>query len=272
MDTQSYAGKRVVIVGCYSGMGEAAAREVVRLGGEVHGADIRPSPVDLASFTEVDLKNWASIDAAVAKIGGEVDCIFNCAGLPQTFPAQDVMRVNFLGIRHWTEAWLPKVRDGGAIVTITSLGGMNWQTRLPLLKELIALKDEAAQLAWIEAHASDIGDGYGFSKEMLNVWTQLLAVELAPRNIRVNATMPSPTQTPMMASFEQIAPAAVLDAFTAPTGRRSTVEEQALPLVFLNSDAAKFVSGTVLAVDGGFLGGVLTGAINMQELLAGAMR
>ena len=46
----SYAGKRVVIAGCSSGMGEATARELVRLGAEVHGVDIKRSPVDLASF------------------------------------------------------------------------------------------------------------------------------------------------------------------------------------------------------------------------------
>jgi NAD(P)-dependent dehydrogenase (short-subunit alcohol dehydrogenase family) len=62
----------------------------------------------------------------------------------------------------------------------------------------------------------------------------------------------------------------VLDAFTAPTGRRSTPEEQAMPLVYLNSPAATFVSGALLPVDGGFLGGVSTGAIDMQALLAGA--
>lgn len=268
----SYAGKRVAIVGCYSGMGEACARELVRLGAEVHGADIRPSPVGLASFTQLDLKDWAAIDSAVASIGGEVDAVFNCAGLPQTFAARDVVRVNFMGIRRWTEAWLPKVRHGGAIVTISSLAGMRWHERLAQLREVIALTDEGALLAWIDAHMEVVGDGYGFSKELLNVWTQLLAAELAPRGIRVNATLPSPTQTPMMAAFEEVAGAVVLDAFTAPTGRRSTPEEQALPLVYLNSAAAGFVSGALLPVDGGFLGGVSTGAIDMMALLAGATK
>jgi NAD(P)-dependent dehydrogenase (short-subunit alcohol dehydrogenase family) len=102
-DPWCYAGRRVAIVGCYSGMGEACARELVRLGAEVHGADIRPAPVALASFTELDLKDWSAIDSAVEAIGGEVDAVFNCAGLPQTFPARDVVRVNFMGIRRWTE-------------------------------------------------------------------------------------------------------------------------------------------------------------------------
>ena len=49
-DPWSYQGKKVVITGCFSGMGEAAARELVRLGAEVHGVDIKESPVKMASF------------------------------------------------------------------------------------------------------------------------------------------------------------------------------------------------------------------------------
>jgi hypothetical protein len=40
------------------------------------------------------------------------------AGLPQTFPALDVMKVNFIGMRHWTESWIPKMRRGSGVVTI----------------------------------------------------------------------------------------------------------------------------------------------------------
>ena len=79
MGLWSYEGKRVVIAGCFSGMGEAAAQELVRLGAEVHGVDVRESKVPMASFRTVDLKDRASIDAAVAGIGGEIDSLFNCA-------------------------------------------------------------------------------------------------------------------------------------------------------------------------------------------------
>src|SRR3954453_16278327 len=96
-DAWSYKGKRVAIVGCFSGMGEATAREVVRLGGEVHGVDVKESPVDLASFRTCDLRDPASIEAAVDGIGGEIDALFNCAGLPGgKFSGIDVMKVNFI--------------------------------------------------------------------------------------------------------------------------------------------------------------------------------
>src|ERR1700740_2963104 len=106
-DWLSYKNKRVVITGCFSGMGEATARLLLSLGAEVHGLDYKDSSLPFASFTNVDLRDPASIEAAVNKIGGKVDPLFNCAGLPQTFPAMDVMKVNFLGTRHLTETVLP---------------------------------------------------------------------------------------------------------------------------------------------------------------------
>jgi NAD(P)-dependent dehydrogenase (short-subunit alcohol dehydrogenase family) len=266
----SYEGKRVAIVGCFSGMGEACARELVKLGAEVHGADIRESPVPLASFTQVDLKDWSSIDRAVASIGGEIDALFNCAGLPQTFPAIDVMRVNFLGIRHWTEQWLPRMRRPGAIASISSLAGMGWLQQMDQAREAIAIDDEAEFIAWCEANSEIVGDGYSFSKVLVNTWTQIQAARLAKDGIRVNCTMPSPVKTPMYKDFRQVAGDTVLDAFTAPTGRYCEPAEQGNPLVFLNSDAASFVSGVALPVDHGFWGGVLTGEIDLQALLAGA--
>ena len=65
--------------------------------------------------------------------------------------------------------------------------------------------------------------------------------------------MPGPTQTPMMAKFEEATPAAVLDAAAQPINRRSTPDEQATALVFLNSDMASYINGVALPVDGGFL-------------------
>jgi len=269
-DIFSYAGKRVAIVGCASGMGEECARRLIELGGEVHGFDVKPSPVNMASFTQVNLKEWASIDAAVGGFSGKIDALFNCAGLPQTFPAMDVVRVNFMGIRHWTEAWIDKIKDGGAIASISSLAGMGYTMRQPVLREFMAIADEAEAISWLEAHPDDVGDGYTFSKELLNTWTQLMAVELAARQIRVNATMPSSTLTPMMDDFRKIAPDAILNAYTVPIGRFATASEQADPLVLLNSDGARFISGICIPVDHGFMGGVSVGVFDPAKMIEDA--
>lgn len=272
MSRWSYEGKRVVIAGCFSGIGEATARELVRLGAEVHGVDVRESPVPMASFHSVDLKNRASIDAAVAAIGGRIDGLFNCAGLPQTFPALEVMKVNFIGMRHWTESWIPSMNQGAGVATIASNAAYRFQERLATTLELVSTPDYDAAVDWCERHADALGDGYGFSKEAIVVYTLKRAAELARQGVRLNVTLPSPTTTPMMKDhFVKVAPKQVFDAFSEPVGRPATAEEQAWPLVFLNSEAAGFVSGLAMPVDYGFTGGVTTGVLDVQQLLARAM-
>ena len=265
MGVWSFEGKRVVIAGCFSGMGEAAARELVNLGADVHGVDIKPSPVNLASFTPVDLRDPASIDAAIASIGGEIDCLFNCSGLPQTFPAIDVIKVSYIGMRYWTEKWAPKIRKGGAIATITSTAGMGHMARAALHEELISQPNFDAAVAWVEARLDTFGDPYSFAKEAMQYWTKVASQEYIKQGVRINAIAPGPTQTPMMNDFEQVVGgAAVMDIYTQPINRRSTPAEQAYPLIFLNSDAATYINGHILDADGGFTAGVMTGRIKMQ--------
>lgn len=269
-DILGYRGKRVVIMGCFSGTGEACARTLVALGAEVHGADVRPSPVEgLASFTEVDLNSQASIEAGVASIGGEIDLLFNVAGLPQTFPGEDVVTVNFLGMRHWTETWVPNIRQGGAIVTVSSLAGMGHLMRGELLEEFMG-HDIAGGREWYKANAERAGDPYTLSKEAICRWTMKSAPALMERDIRINCTMPSPIDTPMLKDFRQVAGDAVLSAFAKAKGRYSSAAEQALPLILLNSDAASFVSGVTLATDAGLAGGLATGVLDLEKMIADA--
>ncbi len=270
-DLLGYKGKRVVIAGCFSGMGEACARLLIEAGAEVHGVDIKPSPVALASFTQLDLKDPVAIEAVAAAIGGEIDALFNCAGLPQTFPAVDVVAVNFIGIRHWTNQWIPRLKKGGAIVSISSNAAMGYHAKLPMLSEFVAIEYPVAALDWVKAHPTEVAEGYGFSKEALVVWTQRRSVDLIKQGIRINATLPSPTATPMMKDFEIVAGQKILDIFAKPIDRQATAEEQAGPLLLLNSPLASFISGVCVPVDAGFTGGVMTGLIDMQKLIGEAM-
>ena len=71
---------------------------------------------------------------------------------------------------------------------------------------------------------------------------------------------------------ERFAKKARIVTAAQPINRRSTPDEQAGPLVFLNSDAASYINGVALPVDGGFLGGVATGQIDLSALMAGAAK
>jgi len=269
MDFLGYKNKRVIVSGCFSGMGEATARLLVELGAEVHGLDYKATALSLASFNQTDLRDPASIDAAVDRIGGKVDALFNCAGLPQTAPALDVMKVNYIGTRHLTERVVPLMDGGGAIVSISSTGGMGWSRRLPLVTEFVEIAGFDTILKWCEENPETVNAGYSLSKEAIIVWTMRASATLIKQGIRINCTLPAPTQTPMMNEFESATRPEVLAAFTQPINRRATPEEQAGPLICLNSDATGFVNGVVLPVDGGFMSAVTTGQADLSALMAG---
>ena len=271
MGKPGYRGKRVVVTGCFSGMGEAVARSLIEQGAEVHGIDYKDVSLQLASFNKVDLRSPAEIDTAVARIGGPVHSLFNCAGLPQTFAPLEVMKVNYLGTRRVTEKLIQFMSDGSSIASISSTAGLGWSQRMPLLLELLALQDYDASLQWLKAHPDDIAQAYSFSKEALIVWTMLSGATLIKKGIRINCTLPGPTQTPMMSAFESATPLAVIEAAAQPIGRRALPAEQAGPLIFLNSEAASYINGVALPVDGGFLGATATGQIDMAAIIAKAM-
>jgi len=255
-DVLGYQGKRVIVSGCFSGMGEATARMLVDLGAEVHGFDFKESAVPMASFTQIDLRDPATIEAAVNGVGGKIDALFNCAGLPGGggFPALDVMKVNFLGTRHLTDKVVPLMGEGGAIVSIASTGGLGWSRRIPVHMQLLATQGFDA--------------GHAFSKEAVIVWTQFMGAQLIKKGIRINCSLPSPTQTPMMATFHATSGKDVVDAAAEPLGRYTTPEEQAGPLVLVNSKLAGVVNGIVMPVDGGFMGGLVTGQVDISRMMS----
>lgn len=273
-DVLGYKGKRVIVSGCFSGMGEATAKLLLSLGAEVHGLDFKPSSLPLASFTQIDLRDPATIEAAVAGIGGRIDALFNCAGLPGggAFPALDTFKVNFLGTRHLTECVLPLMGEGGAIVSIASTGGLGWSRRIPVHMGLLQTKGFAAGLEWAEANMDQVAEGYAFSKEAVIVWTQFMGAHLIKKGIRINCSLPSPTQTPMMKTFHETSGKAVVDAAAEPLGRYTTPEEQAGPLVLVCSKLAGVVNGVVLPVDGGFMGGLATGQVDISAMMGGAKK
>jgi NAD(P)-dependent dehydrogenase (short-subunit alcohol dehydrogenase family) len=74
----------------------------------------------------------------------------------------------------------------------------------------------------------------------------------------------------MMKDFLSATPETVIDAAAQPINRRSTPQEQANALVFLNSDLASYINGVPFPVDGGFVGGVLTGQVDLSAMMAAA--
>ena len=260
----SYEGKRVVVSGGGgAGMGAAAVEGLVELGAEVHVLDLKDPPVDVASHQVVDLREPEAVAAAIEKIGGNINSLFNCAGLPgPPFSDIDTMLVNFAAPRHLTQCVVPYMTDGGAICSISSTAGsgylLNIQKWLPLAKTA----DYGEAKAWIESHPEEIASGYVPSKEALIIWTMDAAMDFAAQGIRLNCISPGPTDTPMMPAFEDFAGGgAVIDLFAQGLGRRSTPAEQGWPMIFLNSDAASYIAGENVNTDGGTVSAMTTGRL-----------
>lgn len=240
--------KVAFVTGGTSGIGLATARAFVREGAQVvicgrdesRGREARARIGDACLFVRADVAEEASIAEAVGVARarfGRLDFAVNAAGhggdlLPLESTSQevfdDVFRVNargvFVSMRHEIPAML---EQGGGIVNVSSVYG---------------LVGKAAHHAYVASKHAVIG------------MTRSVALEYAQRGIRVNALCAGVTRTPSMAAAEAAYPALV-DALVGahPMGRMATEEEIAASVLYLCSDAAGFVTGSALAVDGGLL-------------------
>jgi NAD(P)-dependent dehydrogenase (short-subunit alcohol dehydrogenase family) len=263
-DVLQYAGKRAVVTGSASGMGAATAQILVDLDAEVIGLDVKPTQVAVKRHVEVDLRDRGSIDAAVEAISGPVHAVFSVAGLPgPPFSDLDTMLVNFVGARHLIESLVPNMPPGSAAACVASNAGLGWQQEITDLMPLVTTEGFDEGKAWLEANPERIATGYMPSKKFINAWVAWRAASLLERGIRLNCTNPGPTETAMMPTFEEQSGKDLIDAFVGPSGRRSTAEEQAWPLVFLNSPRCSYVAGEALHTDAGFLGAMVTGQIDL---------
>jgi len=270
-DVLGYAGRGVVVTGSASGMGEATARLLVELGASVTGLDLRPTDIDGVTSIEVDLRQPDSIGAAAAAITAPVDGFFNCAGLPgPPFSDLDVMLVNFVGGRQLIETVVPKMSEGSAIAYVASAGGLGWQQQLDTLMPLVQAAGFEEGRRWCEDNAELIrnSSAYALSKQAINAWTTWRAFDLMKElGVRLNCINPGPAATAMMPYFHEANGKALVDAAQGPVGRYSTPEEQAWPLVFINSPRCSYVVGETFFTDGGFFAALQNGQLDFSALM-----
>ena len=247
-------GRVALITGAAQGIGLATAQLMARAGAHIVALDLPGSQwgelqqAVAASDRQLlchegdvaDEAAWTALREAVLERFGRIDILFNNAGISgPSCPIWDypldvfdtVMRVNcrgvFLGMKYGAEL----MHGGsGSIINMSSVSGLGGG------RSLLA---------------------YNASKHAVIGMTKVGAVELAERNIRVNAVCPAMTDTAMMQSLEVGKSAAGITAlrghFAAmiPLARYANPAEVGAAVLFLASDAASFITGTALPVDGG---------------------
>lgn len=267
-DVLGYAGRHVVVTGAASGMGAATATILTKLGARVTALDVRPTEASVDRALEVDLRDRTSIERAAESIDGPVHGYFGCAGLPgPPFSGLDVLLVNFVGARHLVDLVLPKIPAGGAIAVVASNAAMGWQKELEQLMELVSTDgfDEGKRWCVANDEMGAVG-AYPLSKKAINAWVASRAATLITDDIRLNCINPGPTDTAMLPHFVEFAGQNIIDAFVGPIRRRSTAEEQAWPLIFLNSPRSSYINGEALVTDGGFFGAVQSGQLDLGKM------
>lgn len=248
-----FLGKTIVMTGVSSGIGARVAELALSMGADVLGVDINAPGRPLGDFIRADISSPQGIAAVMDSLPRRVDALCNVAGVSGVLGAAKTLAINFYGLRALTEAIAPRIREGGAVVNVASIAGYGWRANLERAKALIAAPGFPDIAALIAAHKVPDREGYPLSKELLLVWTMQAARQplFRDRGVRVNAVSPGPVTTPILKEFRQMFGDPRVDDDIARVGRAGAAPDIAPPVLFLCSDAARWINGANLPVDGG---------------------
>ncbi|GGS26359.1 3-alpha-hydroxysteroid dehydrogenase [Streptomyces humidus] len=260
-----FAGKRYVVTGAASGIGHQVAENLIAAGAVVYSLDRNEPSAKVERHIKVDLAHHAGIDEAISRLDGDFDGLLNIAGIPGTAPADTVLAVNSLAVRHLTESLLDRLTPGASVVVVSSTAGYAWADRLAAIRDLLATDtfEEGAQ--WFKDHPQE-GNAYNFSKEVTTVYTMSMALALGEMGFRINAVLPGPVETPILTDFEKSMGKDQLDGVKELLGRHATPDDIAGVVLFLLSDAARWINGHALIVDGGISASVFSGNVPAPEI------
>ncbi len=257
-DYYGYKDKVCVVTGAASGIGRSTVDLLLDMGAVVYAIDIKEVEIPgVKNFIAADLANKDAIDMAFEEIPKQIDCFFGVAGVSGIKSNYyTTFTVNYIANKYITEHYLKKRMDrGGRICYVTSTAGLHWEKYVNEYYDFIVAKTWTDMINALHnlAHEDTVGLlAYPLSKRALNYYMAEQAVELSRRGIRVNALLPGSTDTGMIQEFI-LAAGGIKELIdeTGVMGRIANPDEVAEPLVYLNSDMARFITGEPFVVDGG---------------------
>ncbi|KAJ6106653.1 hypothetical protein N7512_010170 [Penicillium capsulatum] len=234
----------ILITGAASGIGLATAKALYSSKARLALCDINIEPLKALGNDEQNVKTYqldvtsspdtAEVTRSVIRDFGSINHLFNCAGINPTESQltdttdkywDKIVDTNVKGTYLMTRAIIPHLKAHSSIVNVSSIAGSR------------------AMAGWAIYNMSKFGI-VGFSKSM--------ALELGPKNIRVNVVAPGHIHTPTNLVVKQGEDAVKATAPKVSAMERfGTAEEVASVVIFLMSDAATYVNGSVVDIDGG---------------------
>lgn len=250
-------GKRIVVTGSSSGIGWETAKLLTQQGAEVLGVDINKNFDHVEEFYRVDLSDPRAIDALIDVLPDGIDGLVNNAGLPPTRPAEQLLAINLLTIKHLTNGIVKRLNDNASIVNVASLAGFGWPQAIPAIKASEQLTFDAISAFMAEHNITNEGGrSYFFTKEALIVWTMQNRWKWRDRGIRMNVVSPGPVNTPIIGDFlETLGARAEEDARVM--DRPGEATDIAPIIAFMLSDLSSWIRGTNIPADGGMSSNIL---------------
>lgn len=244
-----------VLTGAASGIGAATYQRLTAAGHQVIGVDLRDAEI-IGDLSTPDGRAGA-VGAALDACSGTLDGLVTCAGVSAPASADTILGVNWFGTRDICEGLRPALAASEGIAKVVAISS-NSTTLMPNIPEdavdALFADDQATALRLAEGGWDVSSVAYGISKTAVARYVRRMSTsdDWAGAGIRLNAIAPGAIMTPLLqAGIDDPVQGQFIEAMAIPSGGFGEPDQIAQWIEFMLSDAADFMVGSIVFVDGG---------------------